>query len=368
MRAALDMTIVAHAMGGVGRYTLGLARGLSRRAGEMGVDICFVDVPAARRGTLPPWPGALELDDPFYTRIRGLIRASGMIGLERMTRGARIGRLADADLYHVSGVQPRHPRGRAAVLTFFDPSALEHPEWHTPDTVRYAREEAGMTRRGAALLAISEWAAARARTIFGPGTPIGVAGGAADGMFTPGEPDPAILGSLGLEPRGYLLHVGNYVPRKNIPLLLEARALAEARGARMPLVLAGAGGWREPDASAPGVMALRAVSDSTMLSLYRGARALLLPSLYEGLGLPALEAMACGTGVVASDATALPETLAGCGLLLPPSDAGAWADAMVALMDGGLAAELASKALERPRPTWDSVAEAACGFYLEAAR
>jgi len=72
--------------------------------------------------------------------------------------------------------------------------------------------------------------------------------------------------------------------------------------------------------------------------------------------------------VVASDATALPETLAGCGLLLPPGDAGAWADAMAALEDGGLAGELAAKALERPRPTWDSVAERACGLYLEAGR
>lgn len=368
MKAVLDMTIVAHALGGVGRYTLGLARGLSRRAGELGLEVCFVDVPAARRGTLPPWPGALELADPFYARIRGLARASGMIGLERITRGSRIGRLADADLYHVSGVQPLYPRGRAAVLTFFDPSALEHPEWHTPDTVRYARAEADMARRGAALLAISEWAAARARTIFGPGSLIGVAGGAADGIFSPGEPDPSVLGNLGLEPGGYLLHVGNYVPRKNIPLLLEARSLAACRGAGMPLVLAGAGGWREPDARAPGVLALRAVSDSTMLSLYRGARALLLPSLYEGLGLPALEAMACGTGVVASDATALPETLAGCGMLLPPGDAGAWADAIVALEAGGLASELASRALGRPRPTWDSVAERACAFYLEAAR
>ncbi len=368
MKAVLDMTIVAHALGGVGRYTLGLARGLSRIASGMGVDMGFVDVPAARRGTLPPWPGALELGDPFYTRIRGLRRASGMFDLERLTRGARIGRLAGADLYHVSGVQPRYPRGRAAVLTFFDPSALEHPEWHTPDTVRYAREEAAMARRGAALLAISEWAAARARTIFGPGSLIGVAGGAADGLFTPGDPDPATLGSLGLEPGGYLLHVGNYVPRKNIPLLLEARALAAGRGARMPLVLAGAGGWREPDSRAPGVLALRAVPDATMVALYRGAAALLLPSLYEGLGLPALEAMACGTGVVASDATALPETLAGCGLLLPPDDAGAWADAIVALEDGGLAAELASRALGRPRPTWDSVAERACGLYLEAGR
>ena len=365
MKAVLDMTIVAHALGGVGRYTLGLARGLSRVAGGMGVEIGFADVPAARRGTPPPWPGALELDDPFHSRIRGLARVSGM--LEILTRGSRIGRLADADLYHVSGVQPRYPHGRAAVLTFFDPSAIEHPEWHTRDTVRYAGIEAGMARRGAALLAISEWAAARARGIFGPGCLIGVAGGAADGIFTPGEPDSAILRDLGLEPGGFLLHVGNYVPRKTIPLLLEARAQAAGRGARLPLVLAGAGGWKEPATGAPGILALRAVPDSTMVSLYRGARALLLPSVYEGLGLPVLEAMACGTGVVASDAAALPETLAGCGLLLPPDDSWAWADAMVALEESSLAEELAAKAVERPRPTWDDVAMNACGFYREVA-
>ncbi|HOD18650.1 MAG TPA: glycosyltransferase family 1 protein [Candidatus Fermentibacter daniensis] len=367
LEVALDVTVAAHALGGVGRYTLGLASALEEHAGGFGASVSFLDVPAARRGTRQPLPGALTLPDPPWTRIRGLAGAGFRLGVERATRAARIARISDADVFHVSGVQPESPVGRPRVLTFFDPSALEHPEWHTAATVRYAAREAALVRRGASLMAISEWSAARAREIFGPSCRITVAGGAADPCFTPGDPSPGVLDGLGLERQGFLLHVGNFVPRKNIPMLIEARARAAGRGFSLPLVLAGAGGWKEPGMEAGGVTVLREVSDETLLSLYRGARALLLPSEYEGLGLPALEAMACGCGVVAADSTALPETLAGCGLLLPPHDPDAWADAMTALESGSLAEELRSMALgRRGLHGWREVAAAACECYLAA--
>jgi alpha-1,3-rhamnosyl/mannosyltransferase len=299
--------------------------------------------------------------------VPGLGRLARLLDAERRSRGRRISRLLDADLFHLSGVQPEAPRGAPTTVTFFDPSALEHPEWHTPDTVRFSQVEAGMIRHGSFVLAISEWSASRAREIFGRDHGIGVIGGAADGIFTPGEPDPGVLGSLGLERDRFLLHVGNFVPRKNIPMMIEAHAAAARAGMDLPLVLAGAGGWKEPCTVAAGVKVLRAIPDVTLLSLYRGARALLLPSVYEGLGLPALEAMACGCGVVAADSTALPETLGGCGLLLPPDDRAAWSEAMNSLRDGSLSRELRAMAAARPRPTWDEVAGRTCRLYCEAA-
>lgn len=368
LRVALDVTVAAHALGGVGRYTLCLASALAEHAEGFGAAVSFLDVPAARRGTQEPWPGALVLADPEWTRVRGIAGIGFRLGIERATRAARIAKISDADVFHLSGVQPESPDGRPRVLTFFDPSALEHPEWHTAATVGYARREAALVHRGASLMAISEWSAARAREIFGSSCRITVAGGAAAPCFTPGDPSPGVLGRLGLELHGFLLHVGNFVPRKNIPMLLEARARAAGRGFSLPLVLAGAGGWKEPGVEAQGVVVLREVSDETLLSLYRGARALMLPSEYEGLGLPAMEAMACGCGVVAADATALPETLAGCGLLLPPHDPDAWSDAMTALESGSLSEELRAMAMgRRGLHGWREVAAAACECYRAAA-
>lgn len=367
LRVVLDMTIAAHALGGVGRFALGLAGGLERVSADHGVQIEFLDVPAARRGTPAPWPGAVVLESPFLTGLPGLRGLACRLDAERRSRARRISRLLDADLFHVSGVQPEAPRGAPKAVTFFDPSALEHPEWHTPDTVRFSQIEAGLIRRGAFVLAISEWSASRAREIFGRDHGIGVIGGAADGFFMPGEPDQDLLGAFGLERDGYLLHVGNYVPRKNIPMLIEAHAAAARSGMDLPLVLAGAGGWKEPCTVAAGVKVLRAIPDATLLSLYRGARALMLPSVYEGLGLPALEAMACGCGVVAADSTALPETLGGYGLLLPPDDRAAWSGAMISLRGGGLSGELRAMAAARPRPTWEEVAGNACRLYGRAA-
>jgi alpha-1,3-rhamnosyl/mannosyltransferase len=271
-----------------------------------------------------------------------------------------------ADVFHASGVQPETPRGCAVVITFYDPSAFLHPEWHTPDTVRYARAEARMVKRGAGILAISGWAAAQAAGLFGRGSRIGVAGGAADAMFRPGDPDRTVLSRLGLEPGGYLLHVGNFVPRKNIPFLVECHERAVSRGLAAPLVLAGAGGWKRPEIGGPSVRIVEAATDETLLALYRGAMALLLPSLHEGLGLPVLEALACGCGVVASDAAALPETLGGHGILLDPADGPAWTGAMLEL-EAGMAAELGAMAAGAPRPSWTGVAASAMDFYRSLA-
>jgi glycosyltransferase involved in cell wall biosynthesis len=95
-----------------------------------------------------------------------------------------------------------------------------------------------------------------------------------------------------------------------------------------------------------------------MPGLYAGAMALAMPSLYEGFGLPALEAMACGTPVVASDTTALPETTGGAAVLVNPDDQHAFAQALERLVtDQAHRAELGKRSLERVRPfTWERTA------------
>ena len=133
---------------------------------------------------------------------------------------------------------------------------------------------------------------------------------------------------LGLGPRPYALALGSRIGRKNLGILrLAARRLAAVG---VELVTAGSGrGYMRAGEGPPG-RALGYVPDELMPGLYAGARALVLPSLYEGFGLPCLEAMASGTPVVASDRTALPEVCGGAALLVNPEDEHAVAAALVA--------------------------------------
>jgi glycosyltransferase involved in cell wall biosynthesis len=129
-----------------------------------------------------------------------------------------------------------------------------------------------------------------------------------------------------LPEQAYLLFVGTPEPRKNLPRLLQAYAEARQRGVQQSLVLVGAGGWGNFDLEAvlreldlqQAVHSRGQVSDAELNALYAGATALLMPSLYEGFGLPALEAMNHGTPVIASNRSALPEVVRDGGLLVNP--------------------------------------------------
>jgi len=214
-------------------------------------------------------------------------------------------------------------------------------------------------------MAISSWTAEQARDYFGlPQDRVYSAGGAADEIFSPGLPSHAILSEMNLEADRYLLHVGNFVPRKNIPFLLDSYQSARMQGVDIPLVLAGAGGWGDVEIrKGPGVRILKNVSDLQMVELYRGARALLYPSRFEGLGLPILEAFACGTPVISSCSSALRETAGKNGILLEPDDTDGWVREMAGLEKPERVSELRKMASSATRPDWSDIARGICGFY-----
>jgi glycosyltransferase involved in cell wall biosynthesis len=121
----------------------------------------------------------------------------------------------------------------------------------------------------------------------------------------------------------YVLFVGTPEPRKNLPRLIEAMRMLRARGFPHRLVIAGAGGWGGVQLNNAAVEVLGRVSDARLHSLYAHAGCLALPSLHEGFGLPAVEAMAAGTPVVASTGGALPEVTGSAAVLVDPYDSNA---------------------------------------------
>ena len=168
----------------------------------------------------------------------------------------------------------------------------------------------------------------------------------------------------GLAP-GFLLAVGTIEPRKNYPRLLAAYRLLKARGGAPPLVVAGRVGWAYGSAldelrAEPGVRLLTSVDDPGLLALYRAAGALAFPSLYEGFGLPLLEAMAEGLPALAGDAGALPELAGDAALLVDPRDVEAIAAGLERVLgDSELRARLAEAGPSRAAGyTWERGAAA----------
>jgi alpha-1,3-rhamnosyl/mannosyltransferase len=181
----------------------------------------------------------------------------------------------------------------------------------------------------------------------------------------------ARLAPLGLRAGEYLLYVGTIEPRKNLLRLLQALDLAGATTG--PLVLAGGHGWNnaairtavERLARTGRVRSLGYVPDELRPVLLTGARAFVYPSLYEGFGLPPLEAMACGTPVLTSNVSSLPEVVGDAALFVNPDDVDALATGLARLWrDETLRADLRARGLAQARQfSWERTARATLDVY-----
>ncbi|MBR3058180.1 MAG: glycosyltransferase family 4 protein [Clostridiales bacterium] len=141
---------------------------------------------------------------------------------------------------------------------------------------------------------------------------------------------------------GYILYLGTLEPRKNVGLLIDAFEIVKEKYPNLKLVIGGGLGWNyepiiqkiEGSKYVDDIIRTGYLSESDKIDLYRCANLFAFPSLYEGFGLPVLEAMACGTMVIASDTSSLPEVVGDAGWLSDPHDAGAFAEKMIEILDG----------------------------------
>lgn len=182
-------------------------------------------------------------------------------------------------------------------------------------------------------------------------------------------------GRLASMPEHYFLYLGTLEPRKNLTGLLEAYRIGKQKFGDCKLVLGGARGWEydeifrkvkeyrlEEDVIFPGYLPAEQLS-----GLYAGAQAFVFPSLYEGFGIPPLEAMACGTPVITSKCSSLPEVAGDAAVLADPCNPEELAAAMEQILtDSALRKSCISRGLERvKRFTWEKAADGIYGIYKE---
>lgn len=283
------------------------------------------------------------------------------------------------DLYHALAFVAPLVLNTAMVVTVYDLSFLRYPERLSLPRRLYLRSMTALTcMRARRVLAISQ-STADDLTAF-----LGVPPGKID--VTPLGYDRALFRSLQPAatarfrrkqklPERFWLYIGTLEPRKNLLMLLRAyRQLAPAE--RLPLILGGGVGWRGREVLAAierldlgeSIRHLGFIPTADLPFWYNCAEAFLYPSVFEGFGLPVLEAMACGAPVVTSNASSLPEVVGAAGKILPPQEQEAWTVALRELKaNADWRADARERGLERAgRFSWAQTAELTLASYRKA--
>lgn len=353
-----------------GRALTSPAAGMRRYAWELFGALASVEpalqiasVGASADATLPPnverVPAGVSLPTNFGWMLTGLPRA------------ARRGRV---DLFHAPSYTAPIGGPRPLVLTIHDVSYERHPEWYPyrQDPLRRAfyRHSA---KSADSIVTDSAFSRAEIAAAYDldPAS-IHVVPLASGPEFLPG---PALPLPPGVPPR-YLLHVGDVHVRRNLPMIARCVLLLRARDAAyrdLTLVLTGAdyGGGealREMNCTAcesPPIVFLGLVPSQTLVALYRSAAALVYPSRYEGFGLPLLEAMACGTPVIAARSSSIPEVAGDAAVLLDPDDEAAWRSTIQRVVDDpAFSASLRASGLARAAEfSWARTARETAAVY-----
>jgi alpha-1,3-rhamnosyl/mannosyltransferase len=282
--------------------------------------------------------------------------------------------------YYLMPYWPRLP----TILTIYDLIPLRYPKQVSPQARLAFRWATALALRSARhLVAISKSTADDFQRAFRlPAALISVIPLAAGTQFKPQSlAEIRRVGQQYTLPEKYILYFGINKPHKNLERLVQAIAYAGAGGESLNpsarLVIAGAWDPRYPEAAERAresglgdrVRFLGPVPEADLPGLYAGASALVFPSLYEGFGLPVLEAMACGVPVACADTSSLAEIATGSAVLFDPLSPQAIAEAVLGLLaDPGLQGDLIERGLRRASEfSWERTAEATLRVYRNEA-
>ena len=287
--------------------------------------------------------------------------------------------LRQFDLYHALAFVAPLWLAAPMVVTVYDLSFMRYPAGLSRARRLYLRLFTAQTcRRARRVLAISQSTASDLSSLLHiPASKIDVTPlGYDQEAFRPlsaAEVD-AFRRRQGLPPR-FWLFVGTLEPRKNLLMLLHAYARLP-QSARLPLILGGGRGWLADDifatierhGLADCIRHIGFIPAADLPIWYNSAEAFLYPSVFEGFGLPVLEAMACGTPVLTSNVSSLPEVIGSAGMTLPPDDDAVWADALEDIVTNKDWRSMASRrGLERAKQfTWQRTAELTLASYRRA--
>lgn len=338
----LDVSAVPVNPVGAGQYTLHLATALAKRPD---LDVSLV----SRRGDWARWveaaPGAHLV--PVAPQQRPLRLAWEQLRLPKLVRTLQVA------VHHGPHYTMPERAAVPAVVTVHDLSFFESPQWHQRSKVLlFRRAIAVAAHRAAAVVCPSQATADELARWCTVDAQVFVAHHGVDTeRFQPNELEPGaddaalarIDGRLGAD-RPMLVFVGTLEPRKDVPTLIKAFDRVADRHPDALLVLAGGDGW---GATAVGqaIAAARCgrrvvrtgyVPDAVIPALLRLAVAAVYPALYEGFGLPALEALACGTPLITTFGTAMEEVAGNAATLVAPGDVDMLADALDAALQSGV--------------------------------
>lgn len=372
MRVAFNATPLLSPLTGIGHYCQQLALGLASHE-EIEADF-FYGAVWDQQVRQVPLPGAAGLIPwarshiPYSYAIRRLVQSN---------RFSQHTHKKSFDLYHEPNILPL-PFYGPTIITVHDLSWIRYPHAHPPERVRAMNKyfEPAL-RRASLILTDSEFVKTELIDVFGikPARISPVLLGV-DTLFHPRscEETRAVLQAHGLVHDQYLLAVGTLEPRKNLAVALHAFMLLPPRlRKQFPLVLVGMKGWNTsalerqlaPLLVTGEVRQLGYLPRNDLATVIAGAVTLIYPSIYEGFGLPPLEAMACGVPVITSNVSSIPEVVGDTGLMVDPHDMDGLAQAMTLLLEEhDVRNAMAQKALKRSAQfTWAHCVEQTIDAY-----
>lgn len=367
---ALDYTPAYEQGGGIGRYVRELTAALAVIKQS---DFDFrLFVAGADRGSSSPFPNFDWKPTPITPKwfARLWHRAQLPIPVELFT--------GLVDIYHATDfvLPPALPKTRT-LLTVHDLSFVRVPEAASPRLKDYLdRVVPRSVGRADHILADSQATKDDLIALYNtPTEKVTVLLSGVDPRFKPVEQPDYVRTKYKMGDAPYILSVGTVQPRKNYGRLIEALAVLRAQSYDLSLVVAGGRGWLEDPiyetirATGMGdyVHFIGFADDADLPALYSAATCFAFPSLYEGFGLPVLEAMGCGTPVVTSTVSSLPEVAGDAALTVDPTRVDAIADAISRLVaDTTLRAELIHKGHARAQNfTWEKSAQHLLQIYAQ---